>query len=346
MMVEGSILTLGLFAWLFLRTAAQSEERQELLDFAQANAYSLDEARATRAVAAGRGDELRVRLAGDAAPQGRRRGVRAGAGGATRPTPARRRAWASRVSLPPEPMTDPSTPTALRTTRPSAAASAVEGGPSSVADAAAGARDARRHRRLRRSSSSPRRSRRRPRCPAASSDGGGAVAAPSTVGTLTPVKAAPATTLRNYLGQSVSLSQYRGKAVFVTFLYTHCPDVCPLIASNLHATQAALGAENGKVQMLAISVDPTGDTPASVAAFLKVHRLLGRMQYLIGSAAQLSRVWSAWNVGSARDAGSPELVNHTALVYGISGKGDVMTIYPADFKPSDLVHDAPLLAGQ
>jgi len=66
MMVEGSILTLGLFAWLFLRTAAQSEERQELLDFAQANAYTLDEARATRAVAAGRGNELRVRLEGDA----------------------------------------------------------------------------------------------------------------------------------------------------------------------------------------------------------------------------------------------------------------------------------------
>ncbi len=62
MMVEGSILTLGLFAWLFLRTAAQSEERQELLDFAQANAYGLDEARATRAVAAGRGSELRARL--------------------------------------------------------------------------------------------------------------------------------------------------------------------------------------------------------------------------------------------------------------------------------------------
>jgi cytochrome c oxidase assembly factor CtaG len=67
MMVEGSILTLGLFAWLFLRAAAQSEERQELLDFAQANAYALDEVRATRAVAAGRGAELRVRLEGNAA---------------------------------------------------------------------------------------------------------------------------------------------------------------------------------------------------------------------------------------------------------------------------------------
>jgi protein SCO1 len=164
-------------------------------------------------------------------------------------------------------------------------------------------------------------------------------------GTLTPVKPAPPTTLRNYLGRTVSLSQYRGKAVFVTFLYTHCPDVCPLIASNLRATETALGAENGKVQMLAISVDPTGDTRAAVAEFLRVHRLVGRMQYLVGSAAQLGRVWAAWNVGSERDAGSPELVDHTALVYGISGKGDVTTIYPADFKPADLVHDAGLLVG-
>jgi protein SCO1/2 len=148
------------------------------------------------------------------------------------------------------------------------------------------------------------------------------------------------------VGKTVSLSQYRGKAVFVTFLYTHCPDVCPLIASNLYATQVALGAENAKVQMLAISVDPKGDTPSAVAAFLRAHRMVGRMQYLVGSAAQLGRVWAAWNVGSERDAGSPELVDHSALVYGISATGELMTIYPADFKPADLVHDTSLLVGQ
>jgi protein SCO1 len=165
-------------------------------------------------------------------------------------------------------------------------------------------------------------------------------------GTLTPTKAAPATTLRNYLGQTVSLSEYRGKAVFVTFLYTHCPDVCPLIASNLYATQVALGAERAKVQMLAISVDPKGDTPSAVAAFLRAHRMVGQMQYLVGSAAQLGRVWAAWNVGSERDAASPELVDHSALVYGISATGALTTIYPADFKPADLVHDTPLLVSR
>lgn len=62
MMVEESLLTLGLFCWLFLRTARESEERQDLLDFAHSRGQELTEARAARAVAAGRGAELRRRL--------------------------------------------------------------------------------------------------------------------------------------------------------------------------------------------------------------------------------------------------------------------------------------------
>jgi putative membrane protein len=62
MMVEESILTLCLFCWLFLRTAREGEERQDLLDFASSQGLELTEARAARAVAAGRGAELRSRL--------------------------------------------------------------------------------------------------------------------------------------------------------------------------------------------------------------------------------------------------------------------------------------------
>jgi putative membrane protein len=62
MMVEESLLTLGLFCWLFLRTAKEGEERQDLLDFARSRGLELTEARAARAVAAGRGADLRRRL--------------------------------------------------------------------------------------------------------------------------------------------------------------------------------------------------------------------------------------------------------------------------------------------
>jgi cytochrome c oxidase assembly factor CtaG len=64
MMIEESILTLGLFCWLFLRTARETEERQSLLDFADSRGLELSESRAARAVSAGRGAELRERLEG------------------------------------------------------------------------------------------------------------------------------------------------------------------------------------------------------------------------------------------------------------------------------------------
>ncbi len=62
MMVEGSILTLCLFCWLFLRSAREGQERQELLDLAAAGGVALDERRAARAVSAGRGGELKRRI--------------------------------------------------------------------------------------------------------------------------------------------------------------------------------------------------------------------------------------------------------------------------------------------
>jgi cytochrome c oxidase assembly factor CtaG len=62
MMVEESVLTIILFGWLFLRTARQSQEKDELLELAARNGIQLDEERASRAVSAGRGDELRKRL--------------------------------------------------------------------------------------------------------------------------------------------------------------------------------------------------------------------------------------------------------------------------------------------
>jgi protein SCO1 len=165
------------------------------------------------------------------------------------------------------------------------------------------------------------------------------------LGSLTlPVRAAPPIQLHNYRGQPVTLSQYRGRAVLVTFLYTHCPDVCPLIAANLRVALRQLGSRAAQAQLIAVSVDPRGDTPAAVAHFLHVHELTGRMQYLIGNSTELGRTWAAWDVGSRRDAGQPELVDHDALVYGVTASGRLTTVYPANFQPSDIAHDVPRLA--
>ncbi|MGA2321988.1 MAG: SCO family protein, partial [Solirubrobacteraceae bacterium] len=166
-------------------------------------------------------------------------------------------------------------------------------------------------------------------------------------GLLTPVTSAPPLALSNYLGQPVNIDSYRGKAVLVTFLYTNCPDICPLITSNLRVALNLMGpATASKVQVIAVSVDPRGDTPTAVAAFLARHEMTGRMQYLIGSASELAQVWKAWGVGSERDAQQPQFVNHSGLVYGITASGKRLAIYAASFRPSEIAHDVPLLAAR
>jgi protein SCO1/2 len=156
------------------------------------------------------------------------------------------------------------------------------------------------------------------------------------------VPAPPLDTLRNYDGSSFNLGGQRGKAAFVTFLYAHCPDVCPLIAANLHNAYARMTpAMRSKVAIVAVSVDPHGDTAGTVAAFVRQHQLAGEARYLIGSAHELGPVWEAWKVGSEADASNPGLVNHSALIYGVSASGKLTTIYSANFEPKQIVHDVP-----
>src|SRR5918998_148985 len=58
MMIENNNLPVFLLGWLFVKTARESEERQELLELAHARGVELSERRAARAVASGRGEEL------------------------------------------------------------------------------------------------------------------------------------------------------------------------------------------------------------------------------------------------------------------------------------------------
>jgi protein SCO1/2 len=177
----------------------------------------------------------------------------------------------------------------------------------------------------------------------------GTTSAPKFEGAVaTDPKPPPGLPLRNYNGQALDPSNLRGKAVLVLFIYTHCPDICPLMVSHLHAAQDELGPRAKQLRIIAVSVDPRGDTPKTVAAFLNAHQMTGRMDYLIGSRPQLERVWHDWNIVSRNDpkAGNPDFVEHSAEIYGISGSGKITTLYAANFKPAQIVHDVPLLAAQ
>jgi protein SCO1/2 len=160
---------------------------------------------------------------------------------------------------------------------------------------------------------------------------------------LKPPKPAPPLSLHNYTGRPVSLAAYRGRAVLVTFVYTHCPDVCPLIVANLAAAQRGLGREAAKVKILAVTVDPRRDTPKAIRSFLTVRNAAGRMDYLLGSTAALKRTWKDWHVAVV--AGKNRVTaGHSSIIYGITASGRIAVVYPANFTPAQIIHDVPLLA--
>lgn len=163
-------------------------------------------------------------------------------------------------------------------------------------------------------------------------------------GTISPRRAAPALRLRDIDGRQVDIRDLRGHPVLVTFVYSNCPDVCPLIMSNLRRAREDAGALGDQMRVIAVSVDPEGDTPDAVRAFLKARRVDGFVDYLIGSRAELEPVWSAWQVGQGVPKSDPDLVEHSALIYGVTAAGDLATAYLIGVKPDAIVQDLPLLA--
>jgi protein SCO1 len=159
-----------------------------------------------------------------------------------------------------------------------------------------------------------------------------------------PRRAAPIR-LRDQFGRPTTLAEFRGRVVAVTFVYAHCPDVCPLILQALGAARARLGNDAGRFQIVAVSVDPRGDTAPVVRRFLAARGLLHRARYLRGTRTELRRVWRAYGVASRPEQRTPELIEHSALIYLIDGGGRIRALYPAT--PLDaraIAHDVELLA--
>lgn len=144
--------------------------------------------------------------------------------------------------------------------------------------------------------------------------------------------------LTDHEGMRVRISDQRGKIVLLTFLYTQCPDICPLMADNLNAALLQLDpATRDDVRVLAVSVDPERDTPATVRGYIKVHRLVPQFRYLIGSERELTKVWEKFEVQAvARD---PELIDHTAYTLLIDRDGRGLVLYPSDFTSEEILTD-------
>ncbi len=131
------------------------------------------------------------------------------------------------------------------------------------------------------------------------------------LGTELEKNTAPDFTLTDGLsGTSLTLSSLRRNTVALAFLYTRCPDVCPLTAGQFRAAQRALGGDASKVEFVAVSVDPEGDTPAAVREFSDLHDLSERWHYLIGPRAQLEAVWALYGIRVIRPAGCSTTCAH------------------------------------
>jgi protein SCO1/2 len=145
--------------------------------------------------------------------------------------------------------------------------------------------------------------------------------------------------LRDQNGRMVRLSAQRGRVVLLTFLYTHCPDVCPLTAAYLDRGARGFPA----VRVLAVSVDPRGDTRAAVGRFVRSHHLGAEFHFLTGSRDALRAVWSAYGVTSTSKADGRTVTSHTLYTLLIDQNGRDRVVYDATAKPNDIAHDLRLL---
>jgi protein SCO1/2 len=96
------------------------------------------------------------------------------------------------------------------------------------------------------------------------------------------------------------------------------------------------------LRVLAISVDPKNDTPASVKAFLRAHNLPARFRYVTGTRAQLAPVWARYHVAAI--AGPKPIVSHTAFELLVDPQGRERVLYDAQVQASDVARDVRALS--
>ena len=153
---------------------------------------------------------------------------------------------------------------------------------------------------------------------------------------------APNFALRDQDSQTVELSHLRGKAVLLTFLYTHCPDACPLTAVRLNGALAALGPERTHVRVLAVSVDPRRDTRQAVAGFISSHHLLQQFRYLTGPRTKLAAIWRLYGI-SSHPAGGDKTLDHTLYTLLIDPQGRGRVLYDSTATSTIIDHDLRLI---
>jgi len=130
----------------------------------------------------------------------------------------------------------------------------------------------------------------------------------------------PALALVDQRGSPITLWQFRGRPVFVTFAFAHCETVCPLIVRDLLQAQAQ-AAELAPVIVI-VTLDPWRDPPARLSAIATEWQLGKDAHVVSGAIADVERTLDAWQVGRTRNARTGE-VTHATVVYVLDRRGEI-----------------------
>jgi len=153
----------------------------------------------------------------------------------------------------------------------------------------------------------------------------------------------------NQNGRRISLKQYRGQVLFVTFIYTRCPfpDYCPRIGAQFAQLRQQLDADaslSGKTRLLCISFDPGHDTTKVLRdyGFSLLHsrqaKVFDRWDFAVPRAADLPQIADYFALTYIPENG---LITHSLSTTVIGPDGKIVNWYHgSEWQVSDLVKDA------
>jgi protein SCO1 len=143
-----------------------------------------------------------------------------------------------------------------------------------------------------------------------------------------------------------SLSAQRGKAVVLTFGYTHCTDTCPVTLAKLAQTVRTLGPRASGLEVVFVTVDPHRDTPAVLRAYLR--KFDGGFVGLTGTPGKIAAVEKAYHLWAQRIPGKrvggyDEA--HGDAIFFIDGRGDLSSLHDGADSVEDLTQAAGAMLG-
>ena len=130
----------------------------------------------------------------------------------------------------------------------------------------------------------------------------------------------------------------RGKVLLIYFGYTHCPDVCPAsLAAGGQAMNALSPAEQARVKMFMVSVDPERDTAAKLKEYAAYFH--PAMVGAVGTPAETAAIAKSFGVGYVRQPTRPDggyAVDHSSQTFVVGPDGKLMDLLPLGV-PTDQV---------